>query len=209
MNIDQSVHQEKEPADINTDSLLSIYPVLFEQVKLQQEVRDRWFGHYISIIAAIVTLATLCLKFFEDSTKIESIYFMVGLIFILAGVLGVLFYVLYLCQRQNYRQVYAKLYVIQTVLLESSLPNDVVKDMSIGFKTRRYGADYFTLLIENVLCSACIGIGTGFIVRSLTSPKAASVAFSILGFLLSVFVLLLVRHLSERRIKEHENRQAV
>lgn len=40
--------------------------VLLEQVKLQQEVRDRWFGHYLTIIGALTALATLCLKIFEN-----------------------------------------------------------------------------------------------------------------------------------------------
>lgn len=64
--------------DIIMGNLLNI---LFEQVKLQQEVRDRWFGHYLTIIGALTALATLCLKLFESTVKKEILYLFLGLMF--------------------------------------------------------------------------------------------------------------------------------
>ena len=89
--------------------------VLFNQVKLQQEVRDRWFGHYLTIIGSLTALATLCLKLFENTVKKKILYMFLGLMFLFASSLGILFFILYLCQRKNYKQTYNYLSVVQNV----------------------------------------------------------------------------------------------
>ena len=71
--------------------------VLFNQVKLQQEVRDRWFGHYLTIIGSLTALATLCLKLFENTVKKKILYMFLGLMFLFLSSLLILFFFLYLC----------------------------------------------------------------------------------------------------------------
>ena len=147
--------------------LASVFSVLFEQVRLQQEVRDRWFGHYLTIVGAIATVATLCLKFFETSVRKNVLFVVIGAIFVFTGTLGVLFYILYLCQRRNYRDVYVRLSALQRIILTRWLSKAELKKINNGFTTRSRGADYYTLLIESSISSACFAVGFGFIISGL------------------------------------------
>ena len=72
-----NTNSHKRNSDTKYTLLTSILSVLFDQVRLQQEVRDRWFGHYLTIIGAISASATLALKIFESSIEKSVLYFVV------------------------------------------------------------------------------------------------------------------------------------
>ncbi len=187
--------------DIRFTVLSNMFEVLFEQVRLQQEVRDRWFGHYLTIIGAISAVATLCLKLFENSVNKHSLYRIVGMIFIFAGSIGILFYILYLNQRHNYRKQYSQLSIIQNIILSSVLSKSEFNRTNNTFTTRTKGADFYTLLIENIISSTCFAIGILFILNGIC-PFLELLITAIAGsltFLISAVFLLIIRSYYERR----------
>lgn len=173
--------------------------VLFNQVKLQQEVRDRWFGHYLTIIGSLTALATLCLKLFENTVKKKILYMFLGLIFLFASSLGILFFILYLCQRKNYKQTYNYLSVVQNEMFKSmsQIPKKLYEKST--FTTRRHGADFYTLLIQSLIDAAMFSIGNVFLLISQSIKMHIVSIFAIIGFILIIVILQLIRYFFERK----------
>lgn len=168
--------------------------VLFEQVKLQQEVRDRWFGHYLTIIGALAALATLCLKIFENIAQKEMLYLFLGMLFVFACLLGSLFYILYLCQRKNYKQTYNVLSALQTEIFKSMsvIPPQLYKESV--FSTKRHGADFYTLLIQSLIDATMLAVGIAFLSISQMVKIGTACKFAGIGFVGIFVVLHLVRY---------------
>ena len=93
--------------------LIAFASYIFDQVKLQQETRDKWMELYFAIFAGVATFATFALTFFSNKLKMEQLECIVGIVFILTGVIGMIFYLLFLCQRLNYKLHYKVLSEIQ------------------------------------------------------------------------------------------------
>lgn len=146
----------------NINDLINTANYLFNQVKLQQEVRDRWFGHYLTIIGSVVAFSTLVLKIFESSISIEILLYIASFAFGLAGVLGVLFYILYQCQRHNYKKLYKLMEELQCKIISCCEVDYSGIDML--FKRKGKGADFYTLLIQNILTSTCFTISIMLVV---------------------------------------------
>lgn len=178
----------------NDDVLVSLTTIIFEQVKLQQEVRDRWFEHYIAIIGAISALATLCLGLFSDSMQTNILLLLVSVIFLLASFLGVLFYVLYLNQRYNYKRNYKLLSALEGKILKKQIGNDLKT-----FTTRKHGADFITLLIENVICAACFTASICFFTSGLSLATPYIVTSGIAAFALCILILQIIYNRWERK----------
>ncbi|MCM1119028.1 MAG: transposase [bacterium] len=189
--------------------LSNLLDVLLEQVKLQQEVRDRWFGHYLTIIGALAALATLCLKIFENNVTKEILYFVLGIMFGFACLLGSLFYILYLCQRKNYRQTYNFLSSIQTELFESVsvIPSKLYENKI--FSTKRHGADYYTLLIQSLIDAAMLAVGIVFFSISQNIQTEIVYMNAAIGFVGNFAVLQLIHYFYERRKGKNETKQNV
>ncbi len=173
--------------------------VLFNQVKLQQEVRDRWFGHYLTIIGSLTALATLCLKLFENTVKKKILYMFLGLMFLFASSLGILFFILYLCQRKNYKQTYNYLSVVQNEMFKSmsQIPKKLYEKST--FTTRRRGADFYTLLIQSLIDAVMFSIGIFFLLISQSIKMHIVSIFAIIGFILIIVILQLIRYFFERK----------
>lgn len=187
----------------------NLLSVLFEQVKLQQEVRDRWFGHYLTIIGALTAMATLCLKIFENVVQKENLYFFLGLVFIFACVLGVLFYILYLCQRRNYKRTYNLLSVMQTEIFKSIsvIPSKLYEEST--FTIKRHGADFYTLLIQRLIDVTMFGVGIVFLAVSQMMKKHITCIFTIIGVIGMFVVLHIIHYFYERREGKNEAEQNV
>lgn len=168
--------------------------ILFEQVKLQQEVRDRWFGHYLTIIGALTALATLCLKIFENMVHIEMLYLFLGLLFIFAFCLGNLFYILYIHQRRNYKQLYNFLSTVQKEIFKSipSIPSKLYEKDS--FAAKRHGADFYTLLIQSLIDAAMLAIGIVFLAISQKATLHKAFVIASTGAVAILIVLQLIRY---------------
>lgn len=179
--------------------MCSLLDVLFERVKLQQEVRDRWFGHYLTIIGSLTALATLCLKFFEDVGQKEMLYMFLGLMFGFACLLGSLFYILYLYQRKNYKETYRLLSMIQRAVFKSIsvIPLKLYEEST--FSTKRHGADFYTLFIQSIIDATMFAIAIVFLAISQNLRLRIAAAFAVIGFFGMLMTLQWIRLFFEGR----------
>lgn len=183
-------NQNEVSCTIKNEIVLGMLNVLFEQVRLQQEVRDRWFGHFLSIEGAIVAFATLLIKLFEDTLSLKYVSYLGGGIFVFSTIIGYLFYFLYLNQRMNYVRTYYMLSELQNEL-SKSIPSITVM-ASTAFKSRKHGADYFTLLIQNLICSTCAGISSAFFTLVYTRKYLTIGSNFVLAFVFSAIILYVI-----------------
>lgn len=190
---------KQDKIENNSEVLTPLLGVLFEQVKLQQEVRDRWFAHYISIIGAIAALATLYFEFFKDTVNKKCLFLVISLIFLFAAIIGVLFYVLYLNQRQNYKKQYNTLSLVQDMILKKELNIHNNNKNIRSFKTRRHGADFITLIIENIICSTCFTISGCFVSVAFSLAFKFIILISLLVFIISFSILIILYNKWENR----------
>lgn len=179
--------------------LCNLLNVLFNQVKLQQEVRDRWFGHYLTIIGALVALATLCLKLFENAVNNEILYMFLGLVLVFSSLLGVFFFILYLCQRKNYKQIYGSLRLVQNEIFKSIFGISNAANKKNTFVTHKHGADFYTLLIQKLINSTMFAVGCFFINISLSVQICVIITSAIIEFILMFILLQLIYRFFEQK----------
>ena len=180
-----------EEKTLKVEELIALANFIFEQNKMQQETKDTWFGHYLSIIAGVSALSTICLAVLQDSADIKEIYFFVGVAFIFTGVLGYFFFWIFLCQRSNYWKNYKLLNEIQILLIELTTKRKYsyfypIKD---PFAKRKCGADFYASIVENLMISICCIVGTLFLLLSYNFKHLSILIISVCIFLV-VFVIL-------------------
>lgn len=183
------------------EMLIEVSNFLFSQVKLQQEVRDRWFGHYLTIVGAVLAFSTLLIKLFESTVTYEILFAISSSIFALTSILGFIFYILYLCQRSNYRKHYKLLEIIQVELVEKCLKKSyrVFYPFHSPFAKNKHGADFYTLLIQNIISSFCIGVSVALMMFSLHVPIIPSIIVSLLMAFVMAIVLFTIFKLKEKK----------
>lgn len=167
--------------------LIAFASYIFDQVKLQQETRDKWIELYFAIFAGVAALATFALSFFNDKLKMEQLEYIIGIIFILTGVIGVIFYLLFLCQRLNYKLHYKILSEIQQKIVFQYLSKPYEAYYPVNrspFKKFKKGADFYASLIQNIIIVACFTIGFVFIMFGLQIRK--------MSIICSCFVIVII-----------------
>ena len=196
---------EQQDNQNELEYLILFFDSLFEQVKLQQEVRDRWFGHFLSIIGAVSALAALCYGFFSNHISQQYLLLFIAAVFFLTGIIGILFYILYMKQRQNYRKLYRGLAVLQDKISQMLLTEKEQEKMIVLFKKSKKGADFITILIENVLCSSCFTLSICFAMLSEMHTFHDIVFFALIIFVI-IFLSLYVVY---SEMEEENNEQRV
>lgn len=163
----------KDESKENQD-LIAFASYIFDQVKLQQETRDKWMELYFAIFGGVATFATFALTFFNDKLKMEQLECIIGIVFILTGIIGIIFYLLFLCQRLNYKLHYKVLSEIQRKIVTQYLskPYEMYyQENRSPFKKFKKGADFYASLIQNVIIVACFVIGFILIMIGLQLRK--------------------------------------
>ena len=172
---------------------------IFEQVKIQQETRDKWMEIYLLIVGGVATFATFTLAFFTAIIKLKDLYLILGAIFMLTGLLGIFFYLLFLCQRINYKLHYKVLSEIQKIVIEQYLSKSYEEyyptDRS-PFKKFKRGADFYASVIQNVVILVCFVVSCWFFLLYIDLEKKYIIVIcflcalgleSILRFLYNIF----------------------
>ena len=165
---------------------------IFDQIKLQQEVRDRWFGYCLSTNAATAamsaTLATTSIV--SPSLRIVAAAIPLGV----NSVLGQLYYELYLRQRRNYMKHYSILNFLQEDIISSVMPKEQYSQFYTNvepFANQLRGADYFSLQIQATLTSSYAAIFTVLILlETVSCCVGASVAA---GLFIGVFIFVMLQ----------------
>lgn len=163
---------------------------IFNQIKMQQEVRDRWFGHYLSIVGGVVAFSTFTLSFFDDVVSKDNLCLVLSFIFFLTGILGTVFYFLFLNQRKNYQMHYKLLKELQKTIVIEGLKKsyDSFYNNRLPFKKLNFGADFYASLIQNIINTACYECCIFFILTYLKK----NIYFRLLCCLLILVVLVAV-----------------
>lgn len=169
---------------------------IFEQVKFQQEARDNWFGHYLTIVGSVVGFATIVFAVFSESWNITILQIALGGIFLLTGLLGVLFYFLFLAQRVNYKMHYRVLNELQANFATRFLKETYsfyYPSKRTPFKKLKFGADFFASLIQRILVSFCVMAGFTLLMLGFGKTICCAVLTGI-GSYIGVLVLLSIIH---------------
>lgn len=183
--------------DLTENELVSktyIANFIFDQIKLQQEVRDRWFGYCLSTNAATAAMsATLA------NTSIVSPSFRIVAAAIPLGInsiLGQLYYELYLRQRRNYMKHYNILNFIQEDIISSTMSREQYSQFYTNvepFASQLHGADYFSLQIQATLTSSYAAISTGLLLLETLSHHVGISVIAALFIGVFIFVMLQLR----------------
>lgn len=138
-------NKAKNKTGCKHEDIIDFANYIFEQVKNQQDVRDKWMEIYLSIVGGVSVFATFTLAFFTETIRIMDLYRVLGAIFFLTGILGLLFYMLFLAQRANYKLHYRVLDEIQKIVINTYLaqPYGVYYPTNrTPFKKFKHGADF-------------------------------------------------------------------
>ena len=176
---------------------------IFEQVKFQQEARDNWFGHYLTIVSSVVGFATIIFAVFSESWKITILEIALGGIFILTGLLGVFFYLLFLSQRVNYKLHYRVLNELQHYFASRFLKepySNYYPSKRTPFKKLTFGADFYASLIQRFLVSFCSMSGTALIMLGFGNSICHTIIFSVISFCLVLAILTIIHKMYEKTV---------
>ena len=168
------MNNNKKKQTLNSQDMISFAGYIFEQVKIQQEIRDKWMELYLAIFGGVSAFATVALTFLDDILEVVQLECILGIVFIFTGIVGFLFYLLFLCQRRNYKMHYKVLNEIQRKIIGQYLTKNYEEYYQldkIPFKKVKKGADFYASLIHNSIVVTCFMIGVAFIFAGFVCEK--------------------------------------
>lgn len=186
---------------------------MLEQVKLQQDVRDRWFGYYLSIAGATLALGIAVVKLFYSTAFDLRLSVLLFALTATMFLIGVCFFMIYIRQRINYLSYYRTMQdaEIEFLRCKASEEQRIILSLSSNVPRRqtitpvrtiipqRFGADFFTIWIHIIINSLYFA-GIIFFAITLRNNSSAIAPFqllaSFLAFLLSALSLELIRRRS-------------
>ena len=185
----------------NCDQMLEYANFIFEQVKFQQEIRDNWFGHYLTIVGSVLGFATIVFTVFSESWNITILQIALGCIFILTGLLGILFYFLFLAQRVNYKLHYRILNELQYEFATRFLKEQYsfyYPSKRTPFKKLKFGADFFASFIQRLLVSFCTMIGSALLLLGFGKTICQVIPIGVLTFIVMLVLLKIIHRMYEK-----------
>jgi hypothetical protein len=201
--IDNVCQKEKSINNDNISDMLGFANFILTQVNAQQDVRDRWFGHYLVMLGGVLAFTTLTLGLLDGVFPKNILLGIACAAFLLVGLLGILFFILFLCQRSNYRHHYKTLKAMQSRLIQLTLPEFTEEELystnNKPFIMRKRGADYYTQLIQAILASASICSGLVLLMISLQVEHRIIILAAVLALVISILVLQIINSLFERK----------
>ncbi len=105
------------------DRWIDFYVHLFERVKLQEEARDRWFRYYLIIMGSAATMLGVFLRLANEGERVALSWFFPLFGFFL-GTVGILFFLLALSQRYNYRTFMERMTLLEEQIFYPMLPDE-------------------------------------------------------------------------------------
>lgn len=187
----------------NCEQMLEYANFIFEQVKFQQEARDNWFGHYLTIVGSVVGFATIVFAVFSQSWNIKILQITLGCIFILTGLLGILFYFLFLAQRVNYKLHYRVLNELQYEFVARFLKEQYsfyYPSKRTPFKKLKFGADYIASFIQRLLVSFCTMIGIALLLLGFGKTICQVISVGAIAFIVVLVLLKIIHRMYEKTI---------
>lgn len=200
-------HEREDTQDDLAAHLIQYLRYLFESVKLQQEIRDRWFLYYLSVAGAVLGVALSAGKaYFESSIHVDALCLLLLFICLFMGAIGLCFFMIYLRQRANYLSLYRRIEPAQHQLLEllanhGSLENGtnfLKAHTGVPIQTiRPFGADFFTVWIHIIVNSLYFSAAYLFMNLFFNGVQQLTNLQTLLTF--AFFTLVLIQHEMLRR----------
>lgn len=187
----------------NCEQMFEYANFIFEQVKFQQEARDNWFGHYLTIVGSVVGFATIVFAVFSESWNITILQIALGCIFILTGLLGILFYFLFLAQRVNYKLHYRVLNELQYDFASRYLKEPYsfyYLSKRTPFKKLKFGADFYASLIQRLLVSFCALIGIALLMLGFGKTICQTILAGAVAFIAVLVLLTIIHRMYEKTV---------
>lgn len=193
---------------------ISYLNFMFEQVKLQQEVRDRWFRYYLTIAGAVLGTGLAIVKFFYKNNFNSILCLLLLALCVSMALIGICFFMIYLRQRANYIQQYKIIGYVEDKLFSIAEQTDihviVPNGSSVAFQlpwknslfairkhgSKKYGADFFTIwihIIINALYFASAFIFYVMLVESKSDLVLKDIGLSVVIFSLAASWFEIVR----------------
>lgn len=177
---------------------------ILEQVKLQQEVRDRWFGYYLTIAGAVLGIGIGSVKIFTVSTFSPYLWMLLLVLSIAMFLIGSCFFMVYLRQRLNYLSYYRRMEYAEREFLKAATANHVIS-IDQEYKPQReiihihkLGADFYTVWVHIIINSFYCGLAALSIVSILTKTSVIQRRHAIV-FTLSIAVSAVILEFVRRR----------
>lgn len=200
--------KQRDKTIINSENeevkdMINFANYIFEQVKIQQEARDKWMEIYLLIVGGVATFATFTLAFFTDIIGLKDLYLILGSIFMLTGILGIFFYLLFLSQRINYKLHYKVLSEIQQIVIREYLSKSYEEyyptDRS-PFKKFKRGADFYASVIQNIVILICFIVSCLFFLLYMDLAKKSIIVVCFLCALGMELILRFLYNIFEKKI---------
>ena len=181
---------------MQTNDLIEYLKFMFEHVKLQQEVRDRWFRYYL-IITGVISAAgiTAIQLFYVDGSFNKFLFSLLLLLSIAMFCIGSCFFMIYLKQRLNYLKQYK---IIE--ILENKLPFfEDIQSIS-DRRVKKYGADFYTIWIHiliNSFYGAVVFLLTILLIKQTQALSSFHIILSIIVFFILAICFEIIRRNNE------------
>ncbi|MCX6829431.1 MAG: hypothetical protein NT002_09155 [candidate division Zixibacteria bacterium] len=176
-----------------------------ERIKLQQEVRDRWFKYYLTIAGAIFGTALALINLIHAEDFNVHLYAILFVLCIIMFLIGFCFLMIYINQRKNYLRFFDQMNIVEeSVIHDLGLFDDQIHgkrniERPTQRKARRFGADVFTIWVHIIINSLYAGFASLFI-EFIISRQAMlthlNLCIGISIFILSAVILEKIRVIS-------------
>lgn len=182
--------QDCPAQDIDIEHLQNLANYIFEQNKMQQEMKNSWFGHFLMIIGGVSAFATLLLSLLNAESMKKGIYVITGIAFLIVGIIGLLFLNVFLYQRANYWKNYKIMNELQIELIQRITGKHYrYYYPQQPFQKRKRGADYYVGLLERMIVGICIAASSFLIMTAYNIQFIITTIISVLLFIILMIVL--------------------
>jgi hypothetical protein len=185
---------------------------MFDQVRLQQEIRDRWFTYYLAISGAVLGVGIAVVKLFYTSQFDSRLSLLLLALSAFMFLVGICFFMIYLRQRMNYLPYYCAMQHVERELIKRCVADDIKATFSESPttssgqdvtrflvhrpKAHRTGADFYTVWIHIIINSfyvASIVLFSIAITQKSNQIGLKQIVSSLVAFALSALTFEIVR----------------
>ncbi len=178
-----------------------------EQLKMQQEVRDKWFRFYLIMVGPIFGALVVILRSDLMKNNVDYTNWLTTILCFCIFLIGLLFFLMYVRQRFNHLILYRRIEIIEKTVIEPAIFGT---DRKIVYhKHYQFGADFYASCIYIFLNSFWLTLGVFFVLhhQKITITKPIETAFFLVElavFILAIFFQDFVRRLILNRHKKKD-----
>jgi len=159
-----------------TDSI-EYLKTITEQLKMQQEVRDKWFRFYLIMVGPIFAALVGILRSDLMEYNVNYTHWLTTILCFCIFLIGLFFFLMYVRQRYNHLILYRRVEIIEKTIVKPAIFGT---DGKIVFhKHYQFGADFYASCIYILLNSIWITLGVFLTLhhQEITTSKRIEITF--------------------------------